>query len=410
MLDNANIRKDFPMLQKTMQSHPLVYLDSGATTLKPRQVIDAVVNYYENYGANAHRGDYDLSYFVDQEYEQTRKDVAAFLHAADAREIVYTSGASSALNLVAYGYGRKFLQRGDIILTSVAEHASCVLPWMRVAQECGAVVQYVPLDAQGRITLEAVASMMNERVRVVALAHISNVLGYLAPMREICELAHRYGAVVVVDGAQSVPHIPRDVVAMDCDFLAFSAHKMCGPTGIGILYGKLELLDAMDPLYLGGDSNARFDMCGNIQLKNAPYKFESGTQPIEGIFGLHAALQYIQSIGRKNIHAWEMELHDYAIRELRRLDNIEVYNPDADTGIITFNVKNVFAQDAATFFNANGIAVRSGQHCAKLLNNMLDTSATIRASFYLYTSYADVDRFLDVCRRATMEACLDVFF
>ena len=279
MLDNANIRKDFPMLQKTMQSHPLVYLDSGATTLKPRQVIDAVVNYYENYGANAHRGDYDLSYFVDQEYEQTRKDVAAFLHAADAREIVYTSGASSALNLVAYGYGRKFLQRGDIILTSVAEHASCVLPWMRVAQECGAVVQYVPLDAQGRITLEAVASMMNERVRVVALAHISNVLGYLAPMREICELAHRYGAVVVVDGAQSVPHIPLDVVAMDCDFLAFSAHKMCGPTGIGILYGKLELLDAMDPLYLGGDSNARFDMCGNIQLKNAPYKFESGTQP-----------------------------------------------------------------------------------------------------------------------------------
>ena len=187
MLDNANIRKDFPMLQKTMHSHPLVYLDSGATTLKPRQVIDAVVNYYENYGANAHRGDYDLSYFVDQEYEQTRKDVAAFLHAADAREIVYTSGASSALNLVAYGYGRKFLQRGDIILTSVAEHASCVLPWMRVAQECGAVVQYVPLDAQGRITLEAVASMMNERVRVVALAHISNVLGYLAPMREICE-------------------------------------------------------------------------------------------------------------------------------------------------------------------------------------------------------------------------------
>ena len=268
MLDNANIRKDFPMLQKTMQSHPLVYLDSGATTLKPRQVIDAVVNYYENYGANAHRGDYDLSYFVDQEYEQTRKDVAAFLHAADAREIVYTSGASSALNLVAYGYGRKFLQRGDIILTSVAEHASCVLPWMRVAQECGAVVQYVPLDAQGRITLEAVASMMNERVRVVALAHISNVLGYLAPMREICELAHRYGAVVVVDGAQSVPHIPLDVVAMDCDFLAFSAHKMCGPTGIGILYGKLELLDAMDPLYLGGDSNARFDMCGKTHPIN----------------------------------------------------------------------------------------------------------------------------------------------
>ena len=281
---------------------------------------------------------------------------------------------------------------------------------MRVAQDTGAIVQYVPLDEEGRIRLEAVASMMSERVRVIALAHISNVLGYQAPMKEICELAHRYGAIVVVDGAQSVPHMPVDVTDMDCDFLAFSAHKLCGPTGIGILYGKLELLSAMDPLYLGGDSNARFDMCGNIQLKNAPYKFESGTQPIEGIFGLHAALQYIQSFGLDNIHAWEMELHEYAIRELGRLDNIEVYNPHADTGIITFNVKNVFAQDAATFFNANGVAVRSGQHCAKLLNNMLDTSATIRASFYLYTSYEDVDRFLDVCHRATMEACLDVFF
>lgn len=410
MLDNANIRADFPMLHKTMQSHPLVYLDSGATTLKPRPVIDAVVNYYENYGANAHRGDYDLSYYVDQEYEQTRKDVAKFLHAKDVREIVYTSGASAGLNLVAYGYGSKFLQKGDIILTSVAEHASCVLPWMRVAKEVGAIIQYVPLDEEGRLRYEALASMMDERVKVIVLAQISNVLGYLAPIREICALAHRYDAIVVVDGAQSIPHIPVDVVDLDCDFLAFSAHKMCGPTGIGILYGKLPLLSAMDPLYLGGDSNARFDMCGNIQLKQAPYKFESGTQPIEGIFGLHAALRYISSIGLENIHAWEMGLHAYAIRELKKMDNIEVYNPNSDTGIITFNVKNVFAQDAATFFNSNGIAVRSGQHCAKLLNSMLDTSATIRASFYLYTSYEDIDRFLDVCRSATMEACLDVFF
>lgn len=410
MLDNRLIRQDFPMLNgKTMQSHPLVYLDNGATTLKPRAVIDAVVNYYENYSANAHRGDYDLSYLVDQEYEATRADLAAFLN-AEPREIVYTSGASAGLNLVAYGYGCKFLREGDVILTSEAEHASCVLPWMRVAAQTGARVEYIPLDETGRITIEAVEAMMSEDVKVIALAQITNVLGYLLPMKEICELAHSYGAIVVVDGAQSVPHLPVDVKDMDCDFLAFSAHKMCGPTGIGALYGKYELLSAMDALFLGGDSNARFDMCGNILLKDAPYKFESGTQPIEGIFGFHAALKYLQNIGLANIHAYELELHDYAIRELQKMDHIELYNPDNDTGIITFNVKKVFAQDAATFFNANGIAVRSGQHCAKLLNERLNTSATIRASFYFYTSIDEVNAFLEVCRKATMEACLDVFF
>lgn len=410
MLDNKAIRYDFPMLQgKMMQSHPLVYLDNGATTLKPQAVIDAVVNYYENYSANAHRGDYDLSYYVDQEYEATRADLAAFLN-ADAREIVYTSGASAGLNLVAYGYGCKFLQEGDVILTSEAEHASCVLPWMRVASQTGARVDYIPLDEEGRITLEAVESMMSENVKVIALAQITNVLGYLLPMKEICELAHSYGAIVVVDGAQSVPHLPIDVKDMDCDFLAFSAHKMCGPTGIGALYGKYELLESMDALFLGGDSNARFTMCGDIMLKNPPYKFESGTQPIEGIFGFHAALKYLQAIGLDNIHAYEQELHVYAIEEMRKMDHIELYNPNNDTGIITFNVKKVFAQDAATFFNANGIAVRSGQHCAKLLNEKLNTSATIRASFYFYTSKDEVDAFLSVCRKATMEACLDVFF
>lgn len=410
MLDNKAIRYDFPMLQgKMMQSHPLVYLDNGATTLKPQAVIDAVVNYYENYSANAHRGDYDLSYYVDQEYEATRADLAAFLN-ADAREIVYTSGASAGLNLVAYGYGCKFLQEGDVILTSEAEHASCVLPWMRVASQTGARVDYIPLDEEGRITLEAVESMMSENVKVIALAQITNVLGYLLPMKEICELAHSYGAIVVVDGAQSVPHLPIDVKDMDCDFLAFSAHKMCGPTGIGALYGKYELLESMDALFLGGDSNARFTMCGDILLKNPPYKFESGTQPIEGIFGFHAALKYLQAIGLDNIHAYEQELHAYAIEEMRKMDHIELYNPNNDTGIITFNVKKVFAQDAATFFNANGIAVRSGQHCAKLLNEKLNTSATLRASFYFYTSKDEVDAFLSVCRKATMEACLDVFF
>lgn len=410
MLDNKKIRQDFPLLQgKQMQSHPLVYLDSGATTLKPRAVIDAVVNYYENYSANAHRGDYDLSFYVDQEYEATRSAIADLLH-AKPDEIVYTSGASAGLNLVAYGYGHKFLREGDIILTTEAEHASCVLPWMRVAQETGAVIEYIPLDEDGRFTMDQFEMVMNRNVKVVALAQITNVLGYLLPVKEICAIAHRYGAIVVVDGAQSVPHIPVDVKDLDCDFLAFSAHKLCGPTGIGALYGKAELLDIMDPMMLGGDSNARFDMCGNIILKNAPYKFESGTQPIEAIFGFHAAIQYLQAIGFDEIHAHEKQLHDYAIQTLLNMDNVDVYNPYNDTGIITFNIKGVFAQDAASYFNANGIAVRSGQHCAKLLNQKLNTNATIRASFYLYTSKEDIDRFLEVCRSANMETCLDVFF
>ncbi|MEG1474972.1 MAG: SufS family cysteine desulfurase [Longicatena sp.] len=410
MLDNKKIRKDFPMLQnKTMQNHPLVYLDSGATTLKPRKVIDAVVSYYENDGANAHRGDYDLSYRVDVEYENTRKDVARFLHAT-GDEIVFTSGASFGLNLVAYGYGRKYLQEGDIILTTLAEHASCILPWMRVAQEVGALIEYIPLDEDGRLTIENFEQMMNANVKVVAIAQITNVLGYLAPIKEICKIAHKYNAIVVVDGAQSVPHMVVDVQDLDCDFLAFSAHKMCGPTGIGVLYGKKVLLDAMDPLLLGGDSNARYDAQGHILLKESPYKFESGTQPIEGIYGLHAAIRYLEDIGLDNIHAYELDLHKYAVSEMLKMDNIEVYNPNNDTGIITFNIKGVFAQDGASYFNAKGIALRSGQHCAKLLSDTLKSEATIRASFYFYTSKADVDAFLEVCKEATLTACLDIFF
>lgn len=410
MLNVEDIRKDFPMLQnKTMQQQPLLYLDNGATTLKPRAVIDAVVNYYENYGANAHRGDYDLSYYVDQEYQQTREDVAAFLH-ADSDEIVYTSGATEGLNMVAFGMGPVLLQEGEIILTSQAEHASCVLPWMRMASQCNANMEYIPLHEDGRIHMEDLELMMNERVKVIALAHIGNVLGYIAPIKEICAMAHRYGAIVVVDAAQSAPHMPIDVKDLDCDFLAFSAHKMCGPTGIGVLYGKRKWLAQMEPLLLGGDSNARFDVCGNIQLKEAPYKFESGTQPIEGIFGLHAAIRYLQAIGMQAIHEYEQQLHAYAIAQMKQMNNIILYNADNDTGIITFNVKGVFAQDAATFFNANGIAVRSGQHCAKLLNDVLQTSATIRASLYFYNTKAEIDRFLEVCASATMESCLEVFF
>lgn len=410
MYDVNKIREDFPMLQNhKMQEHPLIYLDNAATTFKPQSVIDAVTHYYTDISVNAHRGDYELSFQVDQEYEEARDVIANFIH-ADRNEIVFTSGASESLNLVAYGFGRKYLQPGDIVLSSEAEHASNILPWMKTCDETGAELMYIPLDDDGRLTCENFRMCMSEQVKVVAIAQVTNVLGYEVPVREICEIAHEFGAVVVVDGAQSIPHMPVDVYDMDCDFFAFSAHKMCGPTGIGVLYGKYELLDVMEPFLLGGGSNARFDMCGNILMKNPPYKFESGTPAIEAVLGMKAAIQYLESIGMDVIHAYEKDLHDYVINRLITMDNIIIYNPYNDSGIITFNVKGVFAQDGATFFNANGIAVRSGQHCAKLLMDKLETSATIRASLYFYNTKEEADMFLDVCSRADLESCLDVFF
>lgn len=410
MIDVQRIRNDFPMLHgKQMQGHDLIYFDNAATTFKPLAVKAAVDEYYTEFTGNAHRGDYDLSYTVDQAYEGARERVARFLN-ADANEIVFTSGASEGLNLTASGYGCKFLREGDVVLTTESEHASCILPWMRACAERQATLAYIALDERGHIDMKALRAQMSDRVKVIVCAMITNVLGYEAPIQDICALAHSYGAIVVVDGAQSVPHMPIDVRELDCDFLAFSAHKMCGPTGTGVLYGKYALLDAMDPLYLGGGSNARYDMCGNIRLKNPPFKFESGTMNIEGVVGLKAAVDYLNAIGMENIHAYERELHDYIMDRLSAMKHIIVYNPDAQGAIITFNVKDVFAQDAATFFNANGIAVRSGQHCAKLLIERLNTSATVRASLYFYNTKAEADRFLAVCAQANMQSCLDVYF
>ncbi len=409
-MDIQRIRSDFPMLNgKTMQSHPLIYLDNAATTFKPYCVLDAIAQYYTDMTSNAHRGDYDLSYQVDHAFEGARARVASFLH-AQPKEIVFTSGASEGLNLVAQGYGSMFLQAGDIVLTSESEHASCVLPWMKVCEERRAQLQFIRLREDGRIDMEYLRSIMSERVKVITLAMISNVLGYEAPIAEICALAHAYGAIVVADGAQSVPHMPIDVQALDCDFLSFSAHKLCGPTGIGALYGKYALLDAMMPLHWGGGSNARYDMCGNILLKDPPFKFESGTPNIEGVLGMKAAIDYLETIGMDEIHAHEQMLHRYIIDGLMQMDHIIVYNADCEGAIITFNVKDVFAQDAATYFNANGIAVRSGQHCAKLLLDYLDTSATVRASLYFYNTMEEADRFLAVCANANMQSCLDVYF
>lgn len=393
----------------TMQSHPLVYLDNAATTFKPQCVIDAVVRYYTDQTANVHRGDYEISYQVSEAYEKTREDVARFIH-AQPKEIVFTAGASASLNLVAYGYGRKYLKAGDVILSTEAEHASNILPWFKVAEETGAKIEYIPLTEDGQLTLENFCQAMHEHVKIVAVADITNVLGYVAPIEEMTRIAHESGAIVVCDGAQSVPHTPTDVQAWGVDFLAFSAHKMCGPTGVGVLYGKYELLQKTDPFMLGGGSNARFDMCGNILLKDAPYKFEAGTPNIEGVLGLQQAVRYLESIGMEQIQAYEHELKAYAIEKLKKLDNLILYNPTSPTGIIAFNVKDVFAQDAAGYLNSQGIAVRSGNHCAKILLNVLKTSETIRASLYFYNTKEDVDRFVQACSEITLENCVGLFF
>ena len=394
---------------RTMQSHPLVYLDNAATTFKPQCVIDAVVRYYTEQTTNVHRGDYEISYQVSEAYEKTREDVARFIH-ANPKEIVFTAGASASLNLVAYGYGRKYLKPGDVILSTEAEHASNILPWFKVTEETGAKLEYIPLTEDGQLTLENFRKAMHEKVKIVAVADITNVLGYVAPIEEMTRIAHEHGAIVVCDGAQSVPHTPTDVKAWDVDFLAFSAHKMCGPTGIGVLYGKFELLQKTDPFMLGGGSNARFDMCGNILLKDAPYKFEAGTPNIEGVLGLQQAVRYLEKIGMDKIEAYEHELKAYAIEKLKKLDNLILYNPSSPTGIVAFNVKDVFAQDAAGYLNSKGIAVRSGNHCAKILLNVLKTSETIRASLYFYNTKEDVDRFVQACSEITLENCVGLFF
>jgi len=410
MFDVNEVRKDFPMLQnKMMQNHPLVYLDNGATTFKPQSVIDAVTGYYTTTSCNIHRGDYDLSFQISSEYENARKSVAQFLN-AEAKEIVFTSGATASLNQIAYGYGLKHLQKGDVILTTEAEHASSILPWFKVAEQTGAVIEYIELTEKGELSVENVRKALHEKVKVVVFAAVSNVLGFKNPVKEITRLVHEYDAVVVCDGAQWVPHVKTDVKDLDVDFMAFSAHKCCGPTGIGVMYGKYDLLEAMEPVMYGGGANARFDACGNILLKHAPAKFEAGTPAIEAALGLKAAGEYLQKLDMDNIEAYEADLKRYAIEKLKELDHLMIYNAEASTGIIAFNVKDVFAQDAASYLNSQGIAVRAGNHCAKILVQHLKTSETIRASFYFYNTKEDVDRFVEACRNITVENCVGLFF
>lgn len=407
-IDVRKIRKDFPMYQnyKGRSGEPLTYLDNAATTFKPNSVIKAVTDYYSLHTANAHRGDYDLAHDVDVLYEAARGRVAKFLGSED-REIVFTSGTSMSLNIVAYGL-EHLLSLGDEIILSEAEHASNVLPWFAIAKRVGANILYAPLNEDGIVTPEGLKSIISKRTKVVALAQVTNVLGGLNDSKALGEVAHSVGALFVLDGAQSVPHVKVDVKELDCDFLAFSAHKICGPTGVGVLYGKYELLEEMPPLLTGGGMNTRFETCGNVLLQHAPLKFEAGTQNIAGVLGLKAAIDYVDEIGLDNIAEYETYLHQEMVGRLKEIDGVTIYNPKSNTGIVTFNIDGIFAQDAATYFNSKGICVRSGQHCAKILMDYLNTSATIRASTYFYNDIEDIKRLVEAARNGG--SFLDAYF
>ena len=313
-----------------------------------------------------------------------------------------------SMNLVAFGYGFKFLKKGDEILLTEAEHASNVLPWFKVSELTGAVIKYIPLTKEGRLTKENLEKVISEKTKIVSVAQVTNVLGFKNDIKSLSEVAHKFGAILICDAAQSAPHMKIDVKDLDCDFLCLSAHKMCGPTGIGVLYGKYNLLKITDPFMTGGGDNARFDMCGNVAYLEPPAKFEAGTMNLSGIYGFHAAIDYLNKIGMENIEKYELELHDYAISKLKTIDDLIIYNSSADSGIITLNVKDVFAQDEASYLNSRGICVRSGEHCAKLLKDILKTPATVRVSFYFYNTKEEIDALYEALKNG--RNFLDAYF
>ena len=378
-------REDFPMLKSTY-----IYLDNGATTWKSNQVIEKITEYYTSYTANAHRGDYDFSMRVDKEYAKTRELVREFINAKQKEEIVFTSGTTESLNMIAEGFFKKYLKANDEIIITKSEHASNVLPWFRLQNEIGAKVKYCPLNENYEVTIENLKSVITPNTKVISLAHITNVIGDIRPVKEICKLAHEHNILVVLDGAQSVPHIKTDVEDLDCDFLAFSGHKMTGPTGIGVLYGKYDLLNQLEPINLGGGMNETFDTPEAIELKPVPTRLEAGTPNIEGVIGLGAAIKYLKQIGMDRIHEHELKLKQILVQELSKIPHIKIYNPHSKSGILAFNVDNIFAQDVSVYLNKHKVCVRAGNHCAKLLKDIIDVNNTVRISTYLYNTAEEI--------------------
>jgi len=405
-----DVRPYFPILNQEVNGHPLVYLDSAATSQKPVQVIEALEKYYREYNSNVHRGVHTLGTRATDGYEGAREKVKNFIHANSTEEIIFTRGTTTALNTVAQSYAMANLQEGDEIVISPMEHHSNIIPWQQVAKRTGAVLKYLPLQSNGTISLADVEETITDSTKLVSVTYVSNVLGVINPVKEIGAIAHKHGAVLVVDAAQAAPHLKVDVQDIDCDFLGFSGHKMCGPTGIGVLYGKKHLLENMEPIEFGGEM---IDFVGLYESswKELPWKFEAGTPIIAGAIGLGAAIDFLEEIGLDNITEHEHKLAAYAMERMSTVEGLTIYGPKSAenrAGVITFNIEDVHPHDVATVLDAEGIAVRAGHHCAQPLMKWLNVSATARASFYLYNSEDDVDKFVDGIVK-TKEYFSDVF-
>jgi cysteine desulfurase / selenocysteine lyase len=393
-MNAADVRSYFPILNQEVNGNPLVYLDSAATSQKPVQVIEALDKYYREYNSNVHRGVHTLGTRATDGYEGAREKVKKFINAKTTQEIIFTRGTTTALNTVAASFGRANVTAGDEIVITYMEHHSNIIPWQQLAKATGATLKYLPLQEDGTILLEDVKEVVNSNTKIVSVTMVSNVLGVMNPIKEIAKIAHENGAVMVVDGAQAAPHMKIDVQDLDCDFLGFSGHKMCGPTGIGVLYGKKKLLENMEPIEFGGEMIDFVDLYEST-WKELPWKFEGGTPIIAGAIGLGAAIDFLTEVGLDNIQAHEHHLAAYALEKMSTVEGMTIYGPlDAQkrAGLVTFNISDVHPHDVATVLDAEGIAVRAGHHCAQPLMKWLKASATARASFYLYNTEEDIDK------------------
>lgn len=398
----SRLRGDFPLLKREMNGRPLVYLDSAATTQKPVQVLDAMDDYYRRHNANVHRGAYALAQEATDSYEGARAKVAAFVGAASPREIVFTRGATSAVNLVAYGWWLNRLRPGDRILLTTLEHHANVVPWQIVARHTGAELVYLPLTPDYRVDLSGLGEVLDERVKVVGISGMSNVLGTIPPVAEVAAAARAVGAITVVDAAQMVPHLPTDVIALGADFLAFSAHKMLGPTGIGALWGRLDLLEAMEPAEGGGEMIRDVGLFESTWAE-APHRFEAGTPPIAEAVGFGAAVDYLGAVGMDEVRRHEADLTGYALKRLAEVPGLTVYGPAevADRGgAVSFTLADIHPHDLSTILDSQGIAIRAGRHCANPLHRLLGVPATARASFYLYNTRDEVDALIPALAEA----------
>ncbi|MEC1549052.1 cysteine desulfurase SufS [Bacillus rugosus] len=403
----TDIREQFPILHQQVNGHDLVYLDSAATSQKPRAVIETLDKYYNQYNSNVHRGVHTLGTRATDGYEGAREKVRKFINAKSMAEIIFTKGTTTSLNMVALSYARANLKPGDEVVITYMEHHANIIPWQQAVKATGATLKYIPLQEDGTISLEDVRETVTSNTKIVAVSHVSNVLGTINPIKDMAKIAHDNGAVIVVDGAQSTPHMKIDVQDLDCDFFALSSHKMCGPTGVGVLYGKKALLENMEPAEFGGEM---IDFVGLYEStwKELPWKFEAGTPIIAGAIGLGAAIDFLEEIGLDEISRHEHKLAAYALERFRQLDGVTVYGPQERAGLVTFNLDDVHPHDVATVLDAEGIAVRAGHHCAQPLMKWLDVTATARASFYLYNTEEEIDKLVEALQK-TKEYFTNVF-